>query len=292
MEDLTVAAVNFRAEFGRVDLNLCRMRKWVASLAEQGADIICFPEMSICGYDHTWQISPYLETIPGDVTVQLSEIAATYHVVLIAGLAEFAQPAHHTQGVVQRAQGVQRYISQLLIGAEGVMGVYRKTHLSPHEEKYFLPGNELPVFDHPKARLGILICHDLRYPEPGTILALHGAEVIFACMAASPRGKDSVADILHRLLPARALDNTIYLVACNQTGIGHRGQVFGGAALVAGPTGEILKESVTSEESALVYRLRADVLHKYRRSRDTHCLLKRRPALYGDLTHPGPSLQQ
>jgi N-carbamoylputrescine amidase len=273
MEDLTVAAVNFRAGFGEIQENLCRMEEWTARLARQGAEIVCFPELSVCGYDHTWEIAPYLEEIPGAITDRLSEIAAAHGVYLIAGLAERAQPRQH-------------HISQVLTGPEGLIGVYRKTHLSPEEEEFNQSGSSLPVFANPKARLGILVCHDLHFPETGTILALHGAEVLFVCLAASPRGSQSIDSMLRRLLPARAMDNSLYLITCNQVGSGRKGQEFSGAALVVDPAGKVIQRSTNTEESALLCRLRAGPLEKVRNTRETFYLAQRRPALYADLDQP------
>lgn len=271
MEDLTVAVVNFRADFGQNTHNLQRMHKWTLRMADKGAEVVCFPEMSVCGYDHSWHISPFLETIPGPATARLQEIAAEAGVTLIAGMGEWVR-------------GTERYISQVLVGPEGLLGVYRKTHLTLKEKHYFLPGSNLAVFEHPKARLGILICHDLRYPETSTLLALQGAEVIFACLAASPRGGKGVAEKLHQLLPVRALDNGVYLAACNQTGFGRKGQTFDGAAVVVDPEGNILKQASENHESALVCHLRAARLQRLHQPTGKNVFIGRRPELYAGLT--------
>ena len=273
MEDLTVAAVNFHSDFGEIDSNLGRIRSWAAQMAKEGVDILAFPEMSVCGYENSWLISPFMDQIPGSITTQLQKIAEDYQITLIAGLAE-------------QVRGTVRYISQVFVSPHGQLGVYRKTHLSPQEANYFLPGDQCPVFDHPKARVGILVCHDLRFPEACTLLALQGVEVVFVCMAASPHPKYSIANKLHRLLPARALDNTIFMITCNQVGIGHKGRVFGGAAMVAKPDGEIVREVASKGESVLKYRLRAKALQKIRQSPYLHCMQDRRPELYDKLSQP------
>ena len=67
MQDITVAAINFRAEFGQIEANLNRIRAWTARMAQQGAEIICFPEMSLCGYERTDLVHSLLQPIPRSV---------------------------------------------------------------------------------------------------------------------------------------------------------------------------------------------------------------------------------
>ena len=55
------------------------------------------------------------------------------------------------------------------------MGKYRKIFASDA----FSPGRRAPVFDTPYGRLGIFICHDLRYPEVARLLAFKGAQILF-----------------------------------------------------------------------------------------------------------------
>ena len=271
MEDLTVAAVNFLSDFGEVELNLQRTRAWAERMAKKGVDVLCFPELSACGYENSWYISPLMDKIPGDITTELQKIAFDCQITLIAGLAE-------------QVGDTERYISQVYVPPQGDLGVYRKTHLSPQEASYFMPGNQFPVFDHPKARIGILVCYDLRFPEPCTLLALQGVEVVFVCMAASPYAHYPIAEKLHRLLPARALDNSIFMVTCNQVGIGHQGRVFGGAAMVVKPDGKIVREVISKHQSVLKHKLRAKTLQKAKRSAYLYCMQDRQPELYGDLS--------
>lgn len=273
MENLTVAAVNFRSDFGEIESNLLRMRKWAARMSKEGVDILCFPELSVCGYEHSWCITPFLDQIPGGTTTELQKIASDYQITLIVGMAE-------------QVRDTERYISQVFVPPQGEIGVYRKTHLSPQEADYFVPGDQFPVFDHPKARVGILVCHDLRFPEPCTLLALQGVEVVFVCMAASSFPQYKIADKLHRLLPARALDNTVFLITCNQVGIGHQGSEFGGAAMVVKPDGKIDQEVISKQEGMLKYRMRAKILQKAKQLDYLHCMQDRRPELYGNLSQP------
>jgi N-carbamoylputrescine amidase len=123
-------------------------------------------------------------------------------------------------------------------------------------------------------------------------LALKGAEIIF-CLHASPRGKpEQKHRSWLRHLTARAYDNGVFVVACNQTGangdglefpgIGD-GLEFPGIALVLNPSGEVIAEHVSGEEGVLFADLRAADLAHVRENRMRFFLPNRRPALYKGL---------
>ena len=53
-----------------------------------------------------------------------------------------------------------------------------------------------------------------------------------------------------RHLPARAFDNGVFIVACNQTGTNGGGLSFPGVAMVIGPNGRVLAETTASTRKA------------------------------------------
>lgn len=69
----------------------------------------------------------------------------------------------------------------VIIGRDGnFIGKYRKSHLPTVEKEVgFSPGNELPVFDLDFARIGILTCFDIVFPQAARTLRSKGAELIF-----------------------------------------------------------------------------------------------------------------
>ncbi len=273
MRDLTVAAVNFRAEFGRIEANLDRMEAWAGRLAGQGVELICLPELSVCGYDHTEKIRPVAQPIPGPATGRLVKIAAECGLALVTSLVE--RPP---------GPGERLFISQVIATPAGLAGVYRKTHLGPAEGEIFQPGGEIGVFKQPGYTLGLQLCYDAHYPEVSTLQALAGAEVLcigFASPRDDPAGK---RERMLRYLPARAYDNSCYVLACNLVGSGQSGQSFAGVALVLNPKGELLAEAVGWEEGAAVARLSGAEVDRIRRTRMGYFLAHRRPWLYGGLT--------
>jgi N-carbamoylputrescine amidase len=274
MEELIVAAVNFQAEFGHIEKNLENVRQWTEKLSQQGVQLICFPEMCLSGYDRTPAIYDFCLSVSGPEIEALASIAARYGVTLLAGLAEVD------------GQG-RRFISQVIAGPAGLVGVYRKTHLNRPEKEIFQAGDDIGVFRLDECGLGMQLCYDAHYPELSTLQALAGAEII--CVAsASPRDDPPAKrGRMLRYLPARAYDNSCYLLACNLVGTGAQGQSFGGVALIINPKGELLAESVGWSEGAALARLPGGEIERLRRTKMGYFLAHRRPDLYGGL---GPQI--
>lgn len=272
MEDVTVAAVNFRPEFGQIDLNLARLERWVEQLAGQGAEIICFPEMSICGYDHTPAVYPLAQPVPGPATERLVTMAARYQVTILAGLAELPPAGQASDG--------RLYITHVVATPQGLAGIYRKTHVGPSERDMFQPGHEVSVFQPGHCCFGLQLCYDAHYPEMSTLQALAGADILFMASASPRDDPPQKKERMLRYLPARAYDNSCYVVACNLVGPGQAGQSFAGVALIINPKGEILAEAVSWEEDAAMCRLNGSEVERIRRTKMGYFLAHRRPELY------------
>lgn len=272
MRDVTVAAVNFRAEVGAVESNLERMEAWVERLADRGAEMVCFPEMSVCGYDHSPRARDLAQPIPGPITARIEAMAAGNDVVVLAGLAE--------------ADTAGLFISQVAMGPEGHIGTYRKTHLGPFERETFVAGDTVPVFEAGLCTFGIQLCYDTHFPELSIAQALAGAEVLFFPFASPHSNPGARRERMLRYLPARAYDNTCYVVTCNLAGRDLGGQSFPGTAFVLSPKGEILSEHAGWGEGAAMATLSGDEIERIRQSRMGYFRHHRRPELYDALCRP------
>jgi predicted amidohydrolase len=111
-------------------------------------------------------------------------------------------------------------------------------------------------------------------------MALMGADIIFIPHA-SPRG-DAEGKLQGwlRHLTARAFDNGVFVVACNQVGQTDEGFSFPGAAVILGPNGQELARYAGEEEMILFATLEADMLKEVREHRMRYFIPSRRPDLY------------
>jgi N-carbamoylputrescine amidase len=277
VRDVTVAAVHMHSALGAIEANLRHIERWAARLADQGVDVVCLPEMSICGYGHSAEVVALSQPIPGPATDAVCAIAAERGVTLLTGLAETYADGQHT-------------ISQIVVNPEGLAGVYRKAHLSPREDVVFRPGDKVGIFDVKGWSWGIQLCYDSHFPEWSTLQALAGAEVLFVGFATPRDEPTALSERLLRYLAARAYDNTCYLVACNAVGHDRNGRVFPGTALILGPKGEVLARSQGWQEGYAIWTLSKEHIERIRRTTMGHFLAHRRPELYGDLCKGIPSI--
>jgi len=106
------------------------------------------------------------------------------------------------------------------------------------EMRYFAPGNELFLFEHGEALVGVTVCEDMWQPgPPSSDLALAGAELIVN-ISASPFHllRDREREEMFR---TRARDNSAYVAFCNTVG-GQDELIFDGHSLILDDEGAVL----------------------------------------------------
>jgi predicted amidohydrolase len=267
MMSVRIAAVVFNSPRGSTRANLDRMEGWVAGARAKGAGIVCFPELNITGYGTDAGVKEEAEPVPGRITESLGAMAAHHGIVILAGLAE-------------QAEGGRICASHLAVAPAGLLGRYRKLHIAPPEQPVFSAGDRVPIFEACGLRFGIQLCYDAHFPELSTRMAIEGAEVIFMPHA-SPRGTpEKKRSSWMRHLPARAFDNGIFIVACNQTGTNGSGLSFPGIAVILGPDGRVMAETTAGTEGLLIADLKAEDLAAVRQHPMRYFLPNRRPDLY------------
>lgn len=279
MQDVTIAAVQMRSVVGDFESNLESIDRLMGAAVAKGAEIVCFPELSVSGYNvyertgepaHGTRVPAGVQ-IPSPTTDALESIAERHGVWVLVGLLEV-----DSSGIT--------YNTQLVVSPDGIQGKYRKTHVPTTEIGTWRHGDELPVFEHPKVRFGVEICYDTHFPEVTTALSNQGAELIF--MPHASGGDEPALDKQarwERYVPARAYDNTVYAAICNQVGDNEAGQVFEGVTFICDPTGKLIAESNDgSAESITIANLSASTLVDARKVPETFFRHFRRPEKYSE----------
>jgi predicted amidohydrolase len=111
-------------------------------------------------------------------------------------------------------------------------------------------------------------------------MALQGAEMVFFLYASPYRTPQEKRDSWLRDLPARAFDNGIFIVACNQVGENGVGLLFPGVIMVLDPAGKILHQYTGSKEKMIIAELKGSDLARIRTDRMRYFIRYRRPELY------------
>lgn len=270
MRDLRVAAVCMNSEAGEIERNLDRTEAFVSEASDLGVHLICFPELSITGYVLNNPARVYRDVAPDQILERVTGMAREKGLIILAGL-------------IEMPNGEKPYISQVVAGPGGLLGSYRKTHLSPKEKEIYQPGEEIHVFRDGKIVFGIQLCYEAHFPEISTVMALKGAEIIFIPHA-SPRGNpEEKLQSWLRHLPGRAFDNALYVVAFNQVGKTGEGFTFPGVAVALSPAGNVMAKYVGTHEEMILVDFKRDEMEKIRKHKMAYFIPNRRPELYAEL---------
>ena len=203
--------------------HLVKAASWLSSL-DLPVRLIAFPEGALQAFndevldlDHATFARECAIDIPGEETEALGKIAKEYNAFVMAQ-AKARHPdwkdRYFNVGFVINPRGrviLQHYKVSPLFPVEHSM--------CPHDvydwwvEKY---GRNLqafwPVADTEIGRLGIMMANEGSYPENARGLAMNGAEVVYRGPYPHPHTGNGLFEIQNR---ARALDNNLYLIACN-----------------------------------------------------------------------------
>ena len=231
-----VAAVQMQPVVHDPQANLARLIRLAQEAAANEARLVVFPETALSGYVITPEEAEIVaQPVPGPATEAVTRACreAGTHVVL---------------GMLERDSDGTLFNASVLLGPGGLLARYRKTHLPLlGVDRYLAAGDAfLPPIETPAGRIGLLICYDLRFPEPCRALALLGAQLI-ALSTAWPAAGTLYPEYMAR---CRAAENRTYLVAANRCGE-ERGTHFLGRSLIVSPEGTILAEASTDREQIL-----------------------------------------
>ena len=130
-----------------------------------------------------------------------------------------------------------------------------------------------------RARVGMLICFDWRFPEAARVLALQGADVI-----AHP--SNLVFPNAQEAMRVRALENRLYTVTANRTGTESRpgGRVpFTGRSQVVDPNGEVVARASKTASVAMAVDCDLALARDKRLTARTPLFSNRRPQFYRSL---------
>ncbi len=226
---MLVACAQYAVRDGDPEMNLRRSLAWISAAAEAGADLVILPELSNSGCDLSSREAALrlVEPVQNGPTVRAWAKAAREFGLLVVG------------GVLE-GEGENVHNSAVIVGPDGLLGRYRKTHFWDREKLLYEPGRELPVFETPLGTLGLLVCYDAWFPEAIRTLAMRGAELL--CVPANapddwvPEGQRRGGLTMlgaHAIAGANA--NRMYVACANRVGDGYQGR-----SCIVAPSGGVL----------------------------------------------------
>lgn len=195
-------------------------------------DVIVLPELWSTGY--ALEHAAELATPHGEADAAFLGVLAGEFGVAFAGGSVLASRGDR---IFNRAQVIDR--------SGRYLASYDKIHLFRlmDEDRYLAAGDTRCLFSLGGMTCASIICYDLRFCELARKLAVDGAELLFVSAEwPSPR-----VEHWRTLLRARAIENQMFVVACNRCGATD-GTVFAGRSAIIAPDGTVLAEAGDGEE--------------------------------------------
>jgi N-carbamoylputrescine amidase len=239
----------------------------IKEAAKGGANIICLQELYTSLYFcdvESYENFKLAEPIPGKTTDELSALAKSLGVVIIASLFE------------KRAEGLYHNTTAVLDADGTYLGKYRKMHIPDDpayfEKFYFTPGDlGYKVFKTKFANIGILICWDQWYPEAARITSLMGAEMLFYPTAIGwATAQDEATNTeqynaWQTIQRSHAVANGVPVISVNRVGLEQDGLMkFWGGSFVSNPFGTLLYKASHDQEEVAVIDIDTDKSDSYR----------------------------
>jgi predicted amidohydrolase len=243
---------------GDVTANLATAHASVEAAAEQGADVVVFPELALHGY------------ALGHVGEDRSVRADDPRLAELTGHGPDVLVGFHEDG------GLRRYNAAAYLAADGRRHVHRKlylpTYMAWEERKHASSGQSLRAFDTRVGRVATLTCNDAWQPALPWLAVQDGAEILFVPANSADGLAPASFDVVghwRELLRHTARMLGCWVVFCNRVGTEAGARFWGGSCVLA-PGGEVVAEAPCGEPALLVADVDASVS---RRSRFTVPLL-------------------
>lgn len=271
MQSLTLATVQFTPTFGDKQANFARIE---ALLRTVQADIIVLPELCTTGYffQSRAEAAQYAEPSNGQSAAFFRQLARDKNAVVIAGFVE-----NEGDGIYNSAM--------IAIPEEQEVRIYRKIHLFYKELFCFDVGNTgyFVVYDNKRdIHIGPMICYDWRFPEAARCLMTMGADLI-VCPS------NLITDAWRLVMPARAIENKVYLAVANRAGTEQGGGeevLFKGNSAIYGYNGAELAKAGPTDDEALLARICPAETRDKSFNAFNDVAKDRRPEYYGPLVQP------
>lgn len=261
MKEVNVGLVFHPTFPGNLKDNLSRVDYWVREADSKKVNILLFPEYNVTGYINSKEDLEFL--LPRLIGAEQELLKLSKEVETVFSC-----------GYPVKIKG-EWYVTHSVFYKGRILGRHFKTHLPPSEQETYSQADLINVIKTPFGNLGIQLCYETHYPELSTLQAMRGADFLLMGFASSGRTSKEKIERLSRFLPARAYDNTCFLIASNMSGNTISGTRIPGAGLICNHLGEIV-EFGGGEEALLYYTCNLEEMRKRRESTRGYFLQNRR----------------
>jgi 5-aminopentanamidase len=229
---------------GDIEANLAKVIRTLEQADHNEVEIVCFPECFLTGYptdEKTVRASAF--SLDSPQMMRVIDATSKFEAVHMLGFNE--------------VRGADLYNTIAVLHKGHLLGTYSKCFAY---QPFHKQGRDFPVFEHHGITFGVIICADGGYIEPARILALKGAQIIFAPHFNFIPAKSLVYHFqkVRSDHIARAVENQIYFLRGNNVVL-HPSPELGpadgqgyGDSYVLDPNGEMIARSPRDQEHLLM----------------------------------------
>ena len=184
---------------------------FVDAVSDYKSDFVLFPEYFnaplMAKFNHLGEAQSIrgLAQYTEEIRERFVDLAIGYKINIITG----SMPLLKEDGAL--------YNVGYLIRRDGSYEMYEKVHVTPDEQKSWgLSGGKMvKTFDTDCARIGVLICYDVEFPELSRIMADQGMQILFVPFLTDTQNGYSRGRVCAQ---ARAIENECFVVIAGSVG--------------------------------------------------------------------------
>ena len=222
-----------------MESNYNKSMRLVRAASEQGADLICFPEIQLTPF-----FPQYAKRDASAYSIALESPFVKEICELCRKLGIYAAPNFYVE------EDRCFYDMSLLIDGSGeIIGSQKMVHVAQcerfYEQDYYKPSEEgFQVFDTKFGKIGIVVCFDRHYPESIRTEALRGAELILIPTANTT---SEPSQLFQWEVKIQAFHSSVNIAMCNRVGVEDE-MHFSGESIVADHNGDTVALAGSFEE--------------------------------------------
>lgn len=188
---VSAVLVQYEPKTGAVEENSKVVERLINDkILGQGINLAVLPFNSFIGNETITKenVAKFAEPLNGKSYNIAASLAKKYQVNLLFSMPEVASGKYYETAVLFDFTGKQ-------------IGLYRKSHLNAVEKTWATAGNELPVFNSPIGRIGVVLNDEVRIPEVTDMYMLKRANLLLVPVAYNQKEYGGDVKIPKGLIP-------------------------------------------------------------------------------------------
>lgn len=236
--DMKLAMVQM-SNAGSIEENLKKSIDAIERAAEQGADLVLFPEVQLTEFFPQYEgkcVSAYGVEQDSDIVKAFQNACRDNKILAVPN--------------IYLKENGKFYDASFLIGRDGgIIGIQKMVHIAQaeqfYEQDYYTPADTgFQVFDTELGKIGIVVCFDRHYPESIRTESLMGADLI---LVPTVNTKSEPLEMFEWEIRVQAFQNSVAVAMCNRVGR-EDAMDFAGESLLTDALGNLVCKADDTEQ--------------------------------------------